>query len=519
MKFASERFYYSELGLFPFQEEGVAHAAVRKDMLAVWDTGIGKTHLGMATAALLFELEEIDVCLVVCEANKVDEWIEDFEKFTDLGPAFKYKGAKRSERLRAAEPLVVITTYETMRESAVAFIKEPGKYGAVVRDGEILPWLRKKRIFVIYDEVTKLRNRTSNLYKAHAFMLKNLRKARGARVLALTATPMDTSPENLFNIVRLVRPDVAGTVKDFENRYTFGRDDYGNLKWNRHELPRFAKQVRPAILRKRKSDPDVIDQFPRQIEDSLKVPLLPVHREFVKAVEQMVVGDHLRGGHFMVNRMVAGYPASLEEAFKNANERDPGSAGILCSQILREVGEAGLRDIPSSKAMRLIEYLTPLVKGQGEKVLIFTFFGPTIGKLLARDFRESGFQVFQHFPPLSAELRSENKRAFRAYDGPAILLSSDAGARGMNIPEASYVVHYDMPLTFATYRQRTDRNHRIDSKLPSVTSTAMIALETVEEDIGEMCMSRNETQDILIEDVLDAENYVLALERRKMLRL
>jgi nitrogen-specific signal transduction histidine kinase len=38
---ASERLYFSERGLYPFQVEGVVYCYERPDNLAIWDTGIG----------------------------------------------------------------------------------------------------------------------------------------------------------------------------------------------------------------------------------------------------------------------------------------------------------------------------------------------------------------------------------------------------------------------------------------------------------------------------------------------
>jgi SNF2 family DNA or RNA helicase len=517
------RLYHSPLGLFGFQEEGVAYAVLAagpdSGKLAVWDTGIGKTHLAMATSAMLFELEEIDLVVVVCEGNKVDEWVEDYAKFTALD-AMKYHGQNRRKKLDAADPQVIVSTYETMRDEGCKFLREEGKHGVKLRPGPLLPYLQSKRVLLVYDEITKLRNRTSGLYKGHYYAVTQLRRARGCRVMGLTATPMDTTPENLFNLARIIDPDVAGKVADFEKQYTLGRDEYGRYQWKTFELPRLAAQLRPIIMRKRKSDPDVIDQFPRQVEESHKVLLLPEHAEFYETVAGLRedIPDSLRGALWTVKRMVAGYPESLALTVKRGLETR-GHAATIAQMIVDEVGDEGLKAIPSSKTLALLDHLDTLVRGQSEKVLVFTFFGPTIGALLARDMRAKGFKVFQHHPPMSREQMAVQKNAFRKYEGPAVLLSSDAGARGMNIPEASYVIHYEMPLTFSNYRQRADRNHRIDSKLPSVTSLALIAVETVEEDIAEVCMDRNDMQDTLIEDIFAAEAHVLAAERRERLRI
>ena len=112
------RLYSSPIGLYDFQAEGVATCYLKPVILPVWDTGIGKSHLAMATAALLFEDEKIDLCLVVAERNKLerDEWPKDFDTYTSLYWRL-YHGItpKKRAEMRVALPQVLLSTYETIR--------------------------------------------------------------------------------------------------------------------------------------------------------------------------------------------------------------------------------------------------------------------------------------------------------------------------------------------------------------------------------------------------------------------
>lgn len=514
------RLYYSELGLFEFQEMGVAQAALNGDRLAVWDTGIGKTHLAMALSSILFEDDLIDTVLVVCESNKMAEWVADYTKFTALD-ATLYHGTKRA-KVNKDDFHIFVTTFETAKTEMCSATKPPGKRGVHLDDGPLLPWLVARRMLVVYDESTKLKHRSSGLWKAHEYGVNAMRAGAGCRVLGLSATPYETTPEDIYNQLRIINPGVLPrTIGEFERYYTSGRDDYGRLQFKPQLLHEFFRMISPALMRKRKTDPDVINQFPEQMEESLRVPLSGPHREFYEVVEGLrdVLPDTLPGAHWTTLRMVAAYPESLLLTKANREERDLDPA-VLAKLIVDTVGEAGLKAIKPSKMSAMTDWLDLVVTKQRAKVVIFTYFGPTVAPLIARDLREAGFRVYSHHPPMTAAAMEIAKQQFKSSVDPCVLISSDGGSKGINLPEAMYVFHYDLPTRFSTYRQRSDRNHRIDSKLPSVTSMACILEDTVEEDIAITCMDRNAVNDIIVGDGLNAhENHILAGQRREMLAI
>lgn len=74
---------------------------------------------------------------------------------------------------------------------------------------------RRKWDRFIWDEAQRLKNRSSQSSRDAALIAKSSRKR-----LALTGTPMDLDPKDLWAIMRFVAPDVLGDVwKDFENEY------------------------------------------------------------------------------------------------------------------------------------------------------------------------------------------------------------------------------------------------------------------------------------------------------------
>lgn len=514
--------YESPLGLFGFQEEGIALGYIQGCLMAIWDTGTGKTHAAMGLGAMLLEDGENDLILLVCERNKLGEWIEDFARFTSLR-VHKHYGQGRQKRWIKAfaqedRPQVVVTVYETLKADVAQIVTEPGKRGRKLRDGWLMTELRGLRLLVAYDESAKLRNRGSNLYRSQEYLLGQLRKAHsGTRVLGLTATPMERDYEDAFNQARLICPDLMPTVKYFEERFVASRDHFGRAKYRHDRMSEFAAMFGGVMHRKRKTDPDVYSQFPRQVEESIRLELSPEHQAFYDAVEalrdppedcepEVALAYEPPEGLWITLRQIAGYPEALCY-----------SKSLLAEILVEEYGREFVCSLGSVKAERWVERMKEIVLGQGDKVVTFTFFGQSILPLLARDLRKAGIKVYTHHGAMTRREADDARRSFRADSQPCVFLTSDAGARGLNLPEALYVDEFESALTFANRTQRLNRIHRIDSDHPSVTATTYLALGTVEEDILHRVMVRNEQQDLLLSDDEGGENFIPAAERRLML--
>jgi SNF2 family DNA or RNA helicase len=510
-----ERLYHSPIGLYPFQVEAVVYCYERLANLCVYDTGIGKSHIGMATAAMLFEDDQIDRVLLVCEKNKKDEWLEDFAEFTSLSSVLYHGDPAKRGKIRAAMPQVLISTYETARNDAAHLVAVPKRKTKRLDPHILTNALAGQRVLVIYDEMTKLGNRGSGLHKAHELLVSTLRSTGVCRVLGLTATPMERSPEDFYNLGRILCPEAVGTVSAFERDYVKARDIFGNPSAFQNlsaddcapgVIP-FRERMRPVMLRKRKTDPDVIDQFPKSVEEFTYISLGAKHQEFYDTVAEVFedADEMTQRVLFTTMRQIAAHPLALLA-----------SKGEVARTIVDNVGEAGLRALGSAKTDRLVEYLEPIVKGQGAQVVVFTFFGPSVIPLLKAALEEKGISVACNNGGMTDDHRARDKAAFKAGE-KSVFLTSDAGARGINLPEALYVVEYEMALTHANRTQRLNRIHRIDSIHPSVTFQTFVALDTVEEGISRKVLSRNQWSDILLEDDDTGVDFISAADRRTLM--
>lgn len=529
--------YHSPWGLLPFQADHVVQAYLRERTLAVWDTGLGKTHLDMATAALLFEDGMVDLHLLVCEQNKVAEWVADFARFTDLvaidyrGPADRRRkivlsldspepvkiGRKKTDTVH--RPQVLVGTYETFRndlaESKTTTTKG-GRKVKTVSPGMLTLAIASKRLLIGYDEMTKVGNRGSTMHMAQALLLKEVAKAGGsARLIGLTATPISTDPESYYNLGRLLCPDLVGTVKSFEADHVQYRDLYGrgtfkNLTPETRTEPwviPLSEKMAPVLLRKRKTDDDVREQFPETSERIVPVMMTDRQADFYETVRASLDPDDQ--GLITVLRQIAGIPESLAH-----------SRGQLAQAIVKEVGVEGLRALGAAKVDVLTERLRPIVD-QGDQAVVFSFFGPSMIPLLSRRLRKEGFIVAEHYGAMGTDAQERAREAFRAGQ-VQMLISSDAGARGINLPQASYAIEFESGITHAIRTQRLNRIHRIDSRSfghDKVYFQTLITQNTVEEGLFEHTLERNEWSDLLLGDEDAGEHFMTAEMRRRLLAI
>lgn len=493
--------YYSPRGLYPFQTEHVAQAYLgilegsQSEWMFSWDTGLGKSHAAMQLAALAFEDHRSDFVLLVCEKNKLREWKDDFERFTKLTVRIHHGPSRKAKLAREALPDVLITTYETGKADLVA-VDRSGRR-KVLKDGDLLDRIRQTRPMVFFDEADKLSNRTSATYKAYDHSLKALRRVfKNLPTVMMTATSIRKDYENAFNQLRLLRPQAMPLVKEFESYFVRGRDIYGKARYWDHRTEEFAAICQPLMLAKSKTDPDVIDQFPRMTEEALWVELDPEQRKLYDLVAEF---DGV-GGQLQALRQICAHPMSLVHSAREGSSK-------LAKGLVEEFGPEYFAKLSSAKTDALAAYLKPVVLDQGDKAMVFTFFGPSVIPHLHFMLRNEGIRCF----------RLEELDEFKAHQGGAVLLSSDAGARGINVPEASYLIEYDMATTYGIRTQRLNRVSRIGSGGPSVTVRSMLARRTVEVGLMFSMLRGNVQSDELLGRGVTGEEYMTAAMRKQML--
>ena len=447
--------------LFGFQERGHGWLRLLGDLrvggILADDMGLGKTVQAIAT--LVSERADIEhplpPTLVVTPMSVTQQWAREIARFAPGLRVHLHHGPSR---------LVGPAFVTVARESDVVVTS----YDIATRDVDTLAEIEWDRL--ILDEAQDAKNPRTKRHRA-------LRRIPRRRALALTGTPIENRLGELWAIMDLVNPGLLGSREAFER--TFARPI--ELRRDTYALERLRSLVGPFVLRRAKDAPEVeLDLPPITIT---KVPCR-------LTVEQAS----------LYRATVDRWMPRIEEHERRFDRR--GAVLAMLGQLKQVCNHPELV-LPSGRALegrsgkleRLVEILDAVPTE--DKALVFTQYpgfdrlAPHLGERLGR---EVGF----FHGGLSAAARTDLLERFDDVNGPSLLvISLRAGGRGLNLPAANHVVHFDRWWNPAVEQQATDRVHRLGQR-KHVYVSSLICTATVEERIDELLESKRELAEKVI---------------------
>jgi hypothetical protein len=454
--------------LRPYQARGAAWLSLAARLgLGVCladDMGLGKT---VQTLAFLLQDKAAGRAhapsLVVCPTSVVRNWRDEAARFAPDLRVLVHHGADRPRGARLAAAVehvdLVVTSYALLRSDVQALAA--------------IDWHA-----AVLDEAQQIKNPAT----AQAVAARQL-QAR-ARV-ALTGTPIENRLDELWSIVEFLNPGYLGSRSAFKTRLAVPIERESDP----YATATLRRLVRPLVLRRLKSDRDVIDDLPDKVVQPAWVHL----SEEQASLYQSVIDESMRAVDAadgiarkglvlkMLTRLkqVCNHPAqALGERPPPARKGRTAGAGLDAAAL-----EASERRSP--KLARLSTLLDEALDA-GDAALVFTQY-KQMGDLLAAHLTARlGFEVpFLHGGVPMAR-REELVRAFQAEGGPPVfLLSLKAGGTGLNLTRASHVFHYDRWWNPAVEDQATDRAYRIGQR-KGVQVHAFVTVGTLEERIAAM---------------------------------
>jgi hypothetical protein len=447
-----------------YQKRGLAWVAFLESLglngCLADDMGLGKTI--QVLARLVQERTgagKLAPTLLVAPTSVIGNWKKEIERFAPDLRAFIHHG---SVRLREAARFrqtcldhdVVITSYALAR-----------------KDEKLLspiPWRR-----VVLDEAQNIKNPASAQTKA-------VLKLNAAHRLALTGTPVENRLLDLWSIFNFLNPGYLGKQSQFRQRY--------ELPVQRDNDPTRAEMLKrliePFVLRRVKTDPDIIRDLPDKVENrqfcNLGQEQASLYEAVVREVEQHLNGAEgiARQGLILSTLMrlkqICNHPAQfLHDGSAFTGERSP-------------------------KLERLCDMLGDVI-GEGESALVFTQFAEIGGRLerYLRDILDC--PVFYLHGGVPAAKRERMIAEFQDPEtGPGVfVLSLRAGGVGITLTKANHVFHFDRWWNPAVEDQATDRAFRIGQQ-KNVFVHKFITLGTLEERIDRLIEEKKQVASLIV---------------------
>lgn len=428
--------------LRPYQLEGVRWMAT----LSLWgagacladEMGLGKT---VQALALLAMRAADGPALVVAPSSVVPGWANEAARFVPSLRVAALGSDDRGAQVAGLGPRAVLLC----------------SYSLLANEAELLSSVRWGTI--VLDEAQAIKN-PSTARAGAAFALQ-----ADARI-ALTGTPVENRPLDLWSLFRFLNPGLLGSLPEFKARF----GDPIERASDAEARVALGALARPFVLRRRKA---------------AVLPELPSRTERILPVELSVPEATL-------------YEALRREAVESLSEDDgvPAILGWLTKLRLASchpqlVGAAG----PSAKLAAFLELATTLIE-EGGRALVFSQFVRHLALVRAElDARGMSYQYLDGSTPMAA--RQAAVEAFEAGQGDLFLISLRAGGTGLNLTSADQVIHLDPWWNPAVEDQASDRVHRIGQQRP-VTIHKLVAAGTIEEQILALHHRKRELADALL---------------------
>lgn len=443
-------FASSDIQVYPFQIAAASfslRSPYQKGVILCDEAGMGKSHEAMLIMAQRWMEGQTKILLCIPNADLLVQWTDLLDTHYTVPYCVLTKNTDWDPETGFDQSGIVITTYDFVAD-------HEAEASAVAWD------------LAVFEEANAL----SGVYQEDNKQAKALYRIAGnAFKVLLTGTPIEKNIMDLYGLIWFIDHTALPEEKEFLARYLRKPENYPELaeqvskfcfRTLRSQAKSYAKipervlftyEYKPSSQEQKLYDllyayinkPNKL-AFPEMETYDLALRLLSLQSSSTAAIAQTVKG--------ILKRL---------EKMPNADEEIAQLQAVLaaCQNISA--------DTKAKELLKVLDKGFSLMKkaGAAKKAVIFTESVETQKMLHALLSKKYKTVVYNGSADYSAI------RQFKQ-DGE-ILISTDNGAKGFNLEDAAFVVHYDLLYNTLKMEQRIDRCHRIGQK-NDVLSVAFI---------------------------------------------
>ncbi|MGC8765496.1 MAG: DEAD/DEAH box helicase [Brevinematia bacterium] len=420
------------------------------------EMGLGKS---LEILSFLYLLKkEITPSIIISPSALVNNWAEEIKKF--FGEEFRFvvvdgNKEKRKKILSEAKNYEIIIT----------------SYNLLMQDEEI--YEKIKFVFCILDEAQHIKNKDAK-------RTRSVKKINAKMKIALTGTPLENYPIELWSIFDFIMPDYLGNHRWFKKHIEnpILKDGYENRK---EVLQVFQGLVSPYILRRTKDK--VLKELPPKIEQDIEFELTEkqkiIYLEILNRMKEKLFRIFETKG---LEKSYIDFLAALTRLRQVCIH-----PGLIDNELFDE-------DEISVKLQALMELIYEIMDSN-RKVVVYSQFVEFLKFLKIKLYSEN-------IEYLYLDGRTKDRPALVQYFNTSqeriLLASIKAGGVGLNITGADSVIIIDPWWNPAVETQAIDRLHRIGQK-SVVFAYRLLTKGTVEGKMRQLQLKKKK----IISDVID----------------
>ena len=443
-------FASSDIQVYPFQIAAASFALrspYQKGVILCDEAGMGKSHEAMLIMAQRWMEGQTKILLCIPNANLLVQWtglLDDhytvpyhvLTKSTDWDPeaGFEYDG-------------IVITTYDFAADHET--------------EASAIAW-----DLAVFEEANAL----SGVYQEDNKQAKALYRIAGnAFKVLLTGTPIEKNIMDLYGLIWFIDNTVLPEEKEFLARYLRKPENYPELA---ERVSKFCFRTLRAQAKGYAKIPERIlltyEYTPSTQEQALYDLLYAyINKPNKLAFPEMEIYDLALRLLSLQSSSTAAIAQTLKGIIKRLEKVTDAADEIAQLQGILDACQKISVDTKAKELLKVLSKGFSLMKkvGAPKKAVIFTESVETQKMLHALLSKKYKAVVYNGSADYSAI------RQFKQ-DGE-ILISTDNGAKGFNLEDAAFVIHYDLLYNTLKMEQRIDRCHRIGQQ-NDVLSVAFI---------------------------------------------
>jgi superfamily II DNA or RNA helicase len=415
----------------------------RGRVLLADEVGLGKTiEAGMTLKEYMLR-GMVEKFLILTPASLVGQWQEEMaSKFT----------------------LACVSSYETLlKDDPAAFWSQPRVIASIAtaRRQEHFEHLRRQTYdLVIVDEAHHLKSRTTLNYQLVDALHKRF-------LLLLSATPVQNSLVELYNLLTLLKPGIFKTEKEFRGAYmTPGKP---RTPVNRERL---RDLMRDVMIRNTRALVDV--RLPPRHAVTLRLTGGAEERACYQELDKLVREVHASapGHHRLALRHLLSAAGSSPAAATAAVHRFAGRDQPPWQALYERYGRLD-RGVKENALLELLQ------RNPEEKKMVFVHHRETLHHLDAL-LSEQNIPFARFEGSLSGPDKDAVIADFR--ERTPVLLSTESGGEGRNVQFCNTLINFDLPWNPMAIEQRIGRIHRI-GQTREVFIFNLVAEDTLESQV------------------------------------
>jgi SWI/SNF-related matrix-associated actin-dependent regulator of chromatin subfamily A-like protein 1 len=434
--------------LRPFQKIGVAFADAHDgNILNADDMGLGKTI--QTIAYLQLRQKKMPVLIVVPAALKYN-WVKEVTRWMSPVPVVQVLSGEKPYTITGK---IVIINYDIL-----------------------IHWqktIEKTRFnMLIADEVQNIKNSSAKRTKAFKRIQKKI-----PTFMALSGTPIENHPAELYNAINMIDPALFPTAWDFYWEFCDPKNNgYGWTYTGATNIPKLHRILKSSIMMRRLKQ-DVLPELPDKTISFVPIELTN-QRDYKNAETDFIAWVAKNKGAAAAEK--AGNAATLAEI-----------------EGLKQIAVHG-------KLKGAIAWITDFLES-GKKLVVVTTHTFVIDAIM------------QAFPGISLKLdgsttgtkRQEVVDAFQTDPVYKLFVTNlKAGGVGITLTAASDEVILELGWNPKIMDQVMDRIHRFGQK-QAVNIYYLLALGTIEEKIAELLDKKRKMIDGVIDGIETSESSLL----------